>query len=97
MASKSYDSNVFIQINIMIWAISGNIQMQPFSMKENGLLLGILLCLFGGLMSYISAKILLVRGSRYQTVEYIEVIEKSLGKKVSKITQVIISMGYCVS
>lgn len=61
-------------VNIIIWAISGNIQMQPYSLNVNGILIGISLCLFSGLMSYFSASILLKKGSKYKTTEYVDVI-----------------------
>jgi hypothetical protein len=62
MAKKTFDSGLLIQANIIIWAISGNIQMQPFSLHKNGVALGLFLCLLSGGISYFSSSTLLKRG-----------------------------------
>jgi hypothetical protein len=83
MTKKTHDSSLFILVNMIIWGISGNIQMQPFSMKENGVLLGVALGLFGGLTCYFSSKILLLKSIEHNTVEYIDIIRHCLGKLTS--------------
>lgn len=66
-------------------------------MQENGLLLGMALCLIGGITCYISSRVLLLKSIEHQTLEYIDIIRKCLGRITSKIIQVIISLGYLVS
>lgn len=65
-------------------------------MHENGLLLGISLCLIGGLTCYLSSRVLLLKSIEHGTVEYIDIIWKCLGRIASKIIQIIISLGYLV-
>lgn len=65
-------------------------------MQENGLLIGLALCFIGGLTCYLSSRILLLKSIEHETVEYIDIIKKCLGRIASKIIQVVISLGYLV-